>query len=353
MKKFLNVLVLMVLGVVCFGFTWFVSGGVMDTNMLYNIIFLSLILLLYLVGVVIGFFRIYNLTVYFSHASDMITSLRSDRKLDVPSKVNLLKGYLKIDKKLDEFVTDLRKSQSGICDVEDYVNADEVDSLVHKWYLDLVPDIMSSLGILGTFVGLVWGLRAFDTSGLDTMTSSVSELINGIKVAFLTSIYGLTFSLTFQYSMNKGYSILLNKVQDFLDRFHTCVVPSAEIDAQNRMVHSQKGQLEMLKSLGVEFSETMSGGVIQSLTPVLRKIDTTLEDMVNSQSGTQEAFLQEMSESYRKMSETNISNERIVTILSEICQKTEEVNNAVLESQRDVADTLKSLVEEIKSLSKE
>ena len=42
------------------------------------------------------------------------------------------------------------------------INEDEIDLHVHKKLLEMVPDIFTSLGILGTFVGLVWGLKNFE-----------------------------------------------------------------------------------------------------------------------------------------------------------------------------------------------
>ena len=63
---------------------------------------------------------------------------------------------------------------------------------IHKRLLEMVPDIFTSLGILGTFVGLVWGLKNFEPSNYEAMTTSVASLVDGIKVAFLTSIYGIS-----------------------------------------------------------------------------------------------------------------------------------------------------------------
>lgn len=346
MKKFLDMLIMLVLGTGCFLFTWIVAGGKMDTNMMYNLIFLGMVMLLYLIGVVIGFFRIHDLSIYFQHSGDVLSRMMAkDAKpyTDVPNRVKSIKGYMKIDKKLDEFMSDLGKTQSGICDVEDYINYDEIDKLVHKWYMDLVPDIMTSLGILGTFVGLVWGLRAFDTSGLDTMTASVTSLIDGIKVAFLTSIYGLVCSLVFQYTTNRGYANLLGYVSDFLDKFHMFVVPSASIDAQNKLVHSQRGQYEMMKSLGVELSESMSGGITQNLTPALQKLDSTLDSMFMSQSSGQENLNQDMMEYMRKIVDASDSNERLITLVSEVCNRMDETNTAVLETQRQLLDAIKAL----------
>jgi hypothetical protein len=52
--------------------------------------------------------------------------------------------------------------------------------------------IIVSLGILGTFTGIVWGLWNFNTQDV---TASVPQLLEGLKLAFLTSILGMAISV--------------------------------------------------------------------------------------------------------------------------------------------------------------
>jgi hypothetical protein len=49
-----------------------------------------------------------------------------------------------------------------------------------------------SLGILGTFIGIVWGLWHFNTQDV---AASVPQLLEGLKLAFLTSILGMAVSV--------------------------------------------------------------------------------------------------------------------------------------------------------------
>jgi len=52
--------------------------------------------------------------------------------------------------------------------------------------------IIVSLGILGTFTGIVWGLWNFNTQDV---AASVPQLLEGLKLAFLTSILGMAVSV--------------------------------------------------------------------------------------------------------------------------------------------------------------
>jgi len=55
-----------------------------------------------------------------------------------------------------------------------------------------IPSLLTGLGILGTFIGIIIGIYGFDLADIDT---SISELMQGLETAFLTSILGLFLSL--------------------------------------------------------------------------------------------------------------------------------------------------------------
>ena len=59
--------------------------------------------------------------------------------------------------------------------------------------IESLPGLAVSLGILGTFIGIFLGLYNFNVQNIDT---SVPELLEGLKTAFLTSIAGMIASLT-------------------------------------------------------------------------------------------------------------------------------------------------------------
>jgi ABC-type transporter Mla subunit MlaD len=58
---------------------------------------------------------------------------------------------------------------------------------------DLAPNILTSIGIFGTFLGVALGLWSFDTTDIH---GSVPKLMDGLKTAFWSSIAGLLGALT-------------------------------------------------------------------------------------------------------------------------------------------------------------
>jgi hypothetical protein len=64
-------------------------------------------------------------------------------------------------------------------------------------FTDYTPSLLSSLGILGTFAGIVIGLLAFDPTP-EKMSNSITNLLWGLQTAFFTSIIGVFLSITFK-----------------------------------------------------------------------------------------------------------------------------------------------------------
>ena len=307
-RKILDTLLFLVVIAGCVLLTLALSGdNILSPTTIYNFIFLGIMAVLYLVALIGGFFRMSSITSYFREAVTQIDEMEDDELLE--TRIQTLDFYSPLSKSLDRFLQDIRRSQSGICDIEDYINEDETDSLIHKRMLDLVPDMLTSLGILGTFVGLVWGLRSFQPSTYETMTSSVTSLVDGIKVAFMTSIYGLILSIVCSYSLKTGYQSMNDALHRFLDRFHTRIVPSAEMEAQNRLVRDQQEQSELMRSLTREFSDQVAYGFAANMAPTLERINVQLGTMMTSISNSQQLFLEDIVNAFVKEMKSTFSTE--------------------------------------------
>ncbi|ROO31330.1 MotA/TolQ/ExbB proton channel family protein [Salinisphaera japonica] len=64
------------------------------------------------------------------------------------------------------------------------------------------PTLMTTLGILGTFTGIVAGLLHFNVDNID---GSISTLLAGMKTAFLTSLAGMFFGIVYKVLATVGW----------------------------------------------------------------------------------------------------------------------------------------------------
>lgn len=349
-------------------FTWYVSGGVIDT-MIFNFVFLGVMILICLIGMIVGFGKMSQLENSFDDAADEID--RTFGGLDaasgeVQSIPRELFGNEKLDGKYAEFLAFVKKSQSGLADIEDYINEDEVDSIIGKRIIELIPDVLTSLGILGTFIGLVVGLKNFEPSNYEAMTASVSSLVDGIKVAFLTSIYGISLSLVFGYGTKAAYASLIDSMRCFMDKFHGMVIPSAEAETRNIMVNYQEEQTAAITKMTEQFSEHLANSFEKVITPSFRKMnqsmDVLTETMAKGQEemmkGLMDDFLSKMNESFNlQFRDFNLALEEMTNAQKQMTENTKEMYNRMaqeLQTSFDREDAnMRGLVREMGAMQKE
>lgn len=72
--------------------------------------------------------------------------------------------------------------------------------LKKKKWIEQIPSLISTLGVLGTFIGITIGLYHFDTYNLD---DSIPLLLSGLKTAFITSLAGMAGSIILNRIVNK------------------------------------------------------------------------------------------------------------------------------------------------------
>ncbi len=64
-------------------------------------------------------------------------------------------------------------------------------------YWKSVPNLLVGVGILGTFLGLTFGISNFETESVDTVRASIENLLSGMATAFISSIVGMALSIAF------------------------------------------------------------------------------------------------------------------------------------------------------------
>ena len=299
-KKFMNTVLFLLVAVAAATLTAYVGKG--SGNVLfYNFAFLGIMVIIYAVGLFAGLYRMENLTAALKHGAGEITDvfqLPGRAKKEEIGQLRGIFGDRYLDKKMDDFVDSISRTEEGIAEVEDFVNIDDVDVHIHKRLLEMAPDIFTSLGILGTFIGLVWGLKNFQPTDYEVMTTSVSALVDGIKVAFLTSIYGVALSVVYTFGMKSGYSSMSQAMQDFLDRFHALVLPTAENESWNLLVSSQKTQTEAMKQMAEQFSVQMADSFEKVITPTFQKMNDSLDVLTASVTKGQQDAIREILDSF-------------------------------------------------------
>lgn len=120
-------------------------------------------------------------------------------------------------------------------DIEEYINGDSLALYSWNGVVMQIPGTLTGLGILGTFVGLIFGISEIGFTSVEATLASVQSLLSGIRMAFYTSIAGVILSILFNILHRTTWNMLTRQLGLFLDDFHMNVIPPVDEQERFRM----------------------------------------------------------------------------------------------------------------------
>ena len=157
------------------------------------------------------------------------------------------------------------------------------------------PECMTTLGILGTFLGILIGLLEFDTLSIKT---SVPRLLEGLKVAFATSILGLFLSIIFKiFFENKskesfGIVDIIKELKSARTSNEKCFRElknalandeESSVTGQLKLLRAEtitgfNDQIKEFKNFAKDFSKAFSEAIIAELKDVIHNFNEKISE---------------------------------------------------------------------------
>lgn len=153
-----------------------------------------------------------------------------------------------------------RESGQVLADVEDYINDDVLGLKSWQNVVGQIPGTLTGLGILGTFIGLILGIKGIGFSSVEAALTSVQAMLNGIQIAFYTSIAGVILSLFFNILYRISWNMMIRNLGLFVDSFHKNVIPSTEEQIRYRERKEMKLITTLLERLPKNSGFSVAGG---------------------------------------------------------------------------------------------
>ena len=255
-----------------------------------------------------------------------------------------------------------------------------VDIPLNTEFFKHLPGILTGVGIIGTFYGLMIGLNHFDPSTPEQVSSSVNNLLRDVLYAFLGSAFAITFSTLItwleKFCLAKCYKYL-EKFTAALDALYDSGVgeeylaslvkssnesatqarhlkESLVTDLRDMLLHlanSQKVENERLattlsttyRETGQQFAEQVSGAIENSLKSPLDKIAGAVQTASGDQSGMVQNMLQDVLTAFMAKLDTTFGQQ--FTNLNEMMGQTvgaiqtmQTGFGALLQDMRQVSD---------------
>ncbi|MBQ2992144.1 MAG: MotA/TolQ/ExbB proton channel family protein [Clostridia bacterium] len=174
---------------------------------------------------------------------------------------------------------ELRDAHGESCDVSQYINEDTVLYVCGgSGMAEITPGVLTSLGILGTFLGLVMGLSGLNLNAADTnaLLSAMEKLIGGMSTAFLTSIAGVVASICFNLLYNHRISKCRGAIDRFCEVFSLYAMPKP-VSEDTAMLALQQEQTAYIRQAVEDMSQKMAvqmeQSIMRAMLPVQRSMD--------------------------------------------------------------------------------
>jgi hypothetical protein len=195
-----------------------------------------------------------------------------------------------------------------------------------KKFVDAAPTLMTSLGILGTFVGIVVGLFAFDPANID---DSIRDLLSGLRTAFVTSVFGMGATIFFKW-------------WDASRKTASGPVPIPEQIGPKEIYLQMRKQSESMSLL----VQAVGGSEENSMVGQLKLLRSDVNDFRSSEQRAHQAFEEKLWHQLREFSEmlAKSATEQVIEALRQVIV---DFNKNLTEQ---FGDNFKRLDESVKKL---
>lgn len=197
-----------------------------------------------------------------------------------------------------------KRNPSGLYNTFDaahfFNNHTLASGLTENRLLAAVPGFLTAIGVIGTFVGLTFGLSQIELQGTpDDMKDGIIGLINGAASAFLTSVWGVATSLVFNWfekgcerSIKKQIYFLQTEIDDIFPRI-VAEQSLYNIEFINQSSHEHLAELS--EKIGVEMQKVMTETSLQISQSIVESLSSALTPAIdklvsNASEGSEKAL---------------------------------------------------------------
>ena len=238
--------------------------------------------------------------------------------------------------------------QKGLtCSTEDYINDEDIFAVwAHLQLAEVIPVLLTSLGILGTFIGLMRGLGNLDISSADSTMQGISSMISGMTFAYGTSIAGIAASLAFNVFFRTAQGSALRAMDTFNDTFAELVMQHP-VDDSVYIKAMMEGQSD-------EMTQALSDGVSHAIERSFVPISQSMNNFIAAQTQGQLKGLDNIVNHFIAQMNTSLSGQfgQLAQTLSAVNQS-QAVGHDALMRTMGAADTILSGVSSVQGMTQE
>ena len=205
---------------------------------------------------------------------------------DKASKVKHDAGHLW--KEFDETFIEAKVGEDvhlhNIYDASHFFNSSTLaGGITESRMLAAVPGFLTALGVIGTFVGLQLGLSELNIgndAAVQEMKAGLAHVISGAKIAFMTSVWGVTLSVLFNFIEKWLESFVRSRIHRLQVRIDELFPRfSAEFQLQ-KIAEDGAESRESLQGMAERIGEKMQESLIEATSGIQQGLEASLEKIM-------------------------------------------------------------------------
>lgn len=238
----------------------------------------------------------------------------TDKRREITQRALEYGAYGQLWREFDESLVDIpqKKRLCNTLDAAHFFNTHTLaKGLTENRLIAAVPGFLTAIGVIGTFAGLQMGLVELDGLNPETATSQeltqgIFGMIGGASIAFMTSVWGILFSVSFNFiekwferNIRNAISNFQNRI-DFLYPRITAEQSLSNIEDFSRQSMERLAELD--EKIGHRLQEAMretSAAIQQGLQDSLNNVlGPAIDQLVNNANSGSEKALSSLMDRY-------------------------------------------------------
>lgn len=213
-------------------------------------------------------------------------------------------------------------------------------------------NILIGFGILGTFVGLTYGIADSNFETAEAIKTSIDNLLSGMGTAFVTSIWGMGLSLIYTIIFKTWQSAITKKILNL----NLALNKEYKIKQEEFEAYQQQKQRNIIIEIFNDYlvAETDEGkqlpkNVFRQLLEESVKQTSSLQSFVDDLPKNLEIVFEKMLEDNSQQI-SNLIEEKLVPVLEDLKQIKQDSGTKVIENAVNrLADSMKAMMEDFKT----
>lgn len=264
---------------------------------------------------------------------------------------------------------------------EEYFNEESLiyNNIFYKT-VNFLPQILTGLGIFGTFLGIVRGVKDLgdNINTAEEMQNGIKTLLDGVELSFVSSLCGICFSIAFTIFMKFYIDMINAKNKKLVYIINSSLkkntykegLKEIEIQLKHQTASVEKLATDLSAELGKKFDDTMQNNIqamtkvitdvihdfkiyfnnslIENLTPTLQKIEILAKELGETQKQSTTQFMNETLLKIQEVIRVGTQNE--IKMLNESLSASVNNINILMGDLSDGINNLKGIIVSQKDL---